>query len=172
MYASRILLQATVPEYCDASDMGKAAICLRTILSDLGFVQDNPTCLLINNTGAVFMVNAQAPTKRTRHVDIRYFGLLNWSHHAGQIEAKAISTDANISDSLASLTKATGEIKFHQHADIFMGKVPPTYVPRITNCVPVQRLHKFVVLQITPVQVPWKPFLLCIINSSAHRATT
>ena len=70
------------------------------------------------------MVEAQAPTKRTRHVDIRYFALLDWSR-TGQLAAVPIPTDLNISD---SMTKATGRIKFHQHADIYMGRVPPTYV--------------------------------------------
>ena len=70
------------------------------------------------------MVDAQSPTRRTRHVDIRYFALLEWSA-SGQIKAEAIPTEVNISD---SLTKATGRIKFHQHADIYMGRTPPSYV--------------------------------------------
>jgi hypothetical protein len=91
----------------------------------LGFQQSDPTTLLIDNTGAVFMVDAQAPTRRTRHVDIRYFALLQWSD-TGQIKATAIPTASNISD---SMTKRTGRIKFHQHADLFMGRIPPQYVP-------------------------------------------
>ena len=145
-YQKALALSSTEAEFVSASNTGKTATYLRTILSDLGFVPDDPTRLLIDNIGAVFMVDAQAPTKRTRHVDIRYFALLN-SSHTGQIKAKAIPTDANISD---SLTKATGRIKFHQHADIFMGKVPPTYVPRIVDQPKTHGLlHKFVVLPIT-----------------------
>ena len=145
-YQKAVALSSTEAEFVSASDTGKAAIYLRTILSDLGFAQTNPTRLLIDNTGAVFMVDAQAPTKRTRRVDIRYFALLNWST-TGQIKAKAIPTDANISD---SLTKATGRVKFHQHADIFMGRSPPTYVPRILDRpLPVQRINTFVVLPIS-----------------------
>jgi hypothetical protein len=78
-YQNAVALSSTEAEFVSASDTGKAAIYLRTILADLGFVQDNPTRLLIDNTGAVFMVDAKAPTKRTRHVDIRYFALLEWS---------------------------------------------------------------------------------------------
>ena len=100
-------------------------IYMRTLLSDLGFDQSNPTQLLIDNTGAVFMVDAQAPTKRTRHVDIRYFALLEWSA-SGQLKAEAISTEVNISD---AMTKALGRIKFHQFADIYLGRLPPAYVP-------------------------------------------
>ena len=104
------------------------------------------------------MVEAQAPTKRTRHVDIRYFALLQWSH-SGQLKAKAIPTDANISD---SLTKATGRIKFQQHADLYMGRSPPSYVPSTSTTSPqVRRIHTF-----STIPLPWKPSLLCIINSS------
>jgi hypothetical protein len=71
------------------------------------------------------MVDAQAPTRRTRHVDIRYFAILQLSE-TGQIKAKAIPTAHNISD---SMTKPTGRIKFHLHADLFMGQMPPSHVP-------------------------------------------
>ena len=108
-----------------ASDSGKYALYLRLLLTDLGFTQSNPTTLLIDNTGAVFMVDAQAPTRRTRHVDIQYFALLEWSE-TKQIKATSIPTATNISD---SMTKPTGRIKFHQHADLFMGRTPPEYVP-------------------------------------------
>ena len=63
------------------------------------------------------MVDAGAPTRRTRHVDIQYFALLEWSE-SGQIKAEAIpTTDENLSD---SMTKATGQIKFHHYADLYI----------------------------------------------------
>ena len=120
-YQKAVALSSTEAEFVAASDAGKRAIYMRTLLTDLGLLQENPTQLLIDNTGAVFMVDAGAPTKRTRHVDIRYFVLLEWSE-SGQIKAEAISTDMNISD---SMTKATGQIKFHQHVDLYMGRTPP-----------------------------------------------
>ena len=145
-YQKAIALSSTEAEFVAASDTGKATIYMRTILADLGFEQDNPTQLLIDNTGAVFMVDAQAPTKRTRHVDIRYFALLQWSN-SGQLKAEAIPTDANISD---SLTKATGRIKFHQHADQYMGRTPPSYVPRIPELAPhMRRINNFVALPVS-----------------------
>ena len=120
-YQKAIALSSTEAEFVSASDAGKYALYLRSLLTDLGFIQSDPTTLLIDNTGAV---DAQAPTRRTRHVDIRYFAILQWSE-TGQIKAKAIPT-AHISD---SMTKPTGHIKFYQHADLFMGRVPPSYVP-------------------------------------------
>ena len=64
------------------------------------------------------MVDSQAPTKRTRHVDIRYFALLQWQKDK-HLTVIPVPTADNISD---SLTKATGRIKFHQHTDIYMGR--------------------------------------------------
>ena len=72
--------------------------------------------------------HAQAPTTRcTQHVNIRYFALLQWSD-TGQVKATAIPTASNISD---SMTKSTGRIKFHQHADLFMGRFPPQMCHRL-----------------------------------------
>jgi hypothetical protein len=76
---------------------------------------------MIDTHGAVFMVSAQAPTKRTRHVEIRHFALLQWDED-DYLVATPIPTDLNPSD---SFTKATGRIKFHQHADIYMGRLSP-----------------------------------------------
>ena len=128
-------------------------IYMRTLLNDLGLTQNEPTTLMIDNTGAVLMVDAGAPTRRTRHVDIRYFALLEWSD-SGQLKAEAIPTDMNISD---SLTKATGRIKFHQHADIYVGRVPPHYVPleRLTHTTLTASLAQlFHVTSLRTVTVP------------------
>ena len=124
-FQKAVALSSTEAEFVSASDAGEHALYLRSILTDLGFIQSDPTTLLIDNTGAVFMVDAQAPTRRTRHVDIRYFALLQRSD-TGQVKAKSIPTTFNISD---WMTKPTGRIKFHQHADLFMGQMPPQYVP-------------------------------------------
>ena len=128
-YQKAVALSSTEAEFVSASEAGKMAIYMRTLLNDLGLTQREPTTLMIDNTGAVFMVDAGAPTRRTRHVDIRYFALLKWSD-SGQLKAEAIPTDMNISN---SLTKATGRIKFHQHADIYMGRVPPPLRPSGTT---------------------------------------
>ena len=122
-YQKAVALSSTEAEFVSASDTGKSALYVRSILDDLGFQQTSPTKLHIDNAGAVFMVSAQAPTKRTRHVDIRYFALLDWST-TKRLMAVTIPTDKNPSD---AFTKAVGRTKFHQHADSYMGRIPPTY---------------------------------------------
>jgi hypothetical protein len=124
-YQRAVALSSTEAEFVSASDAGKVALYIRSLLHDLGFEQHHPTTLRIDNQGALHTMTAGAPTKRTRHVDIRYFALLQWSE-TGQLTAESIPTAHNISD---SMTKATGRIKFHQHADLYMGRQPPSYVP-------------------------------------------
>lgn len=122
-FQQAVALSSTEAEFVSAADTGKMILYVRSILMDLGLLVDGPTDLHVDNSGAIFMINAQAPTKRTRHVDIRFFALLEWSA-SRQIMAVPIRTDKNLSD---SLTKPTGRIKFHQHADVYMGRIPPTY---------------------------------------------
>ena len=124
-YQRAVALSSTEAEFVSAADTGKQLLYVRSILSDLGLPLAGPTDLYVDdNTGAIFMIQAQAPTKRTRHVDITYFVLLHWSE-TQQLQAIPIKTDQNISD---SMTKPTGRIKFHQHADIYMGRISPSYV--------------------------------------------
>ena len=123
-YQKAVALSSTEAEFVSASETGKMILYARSLLQDLGFAQSTPTQLHVDNTGTLFMIDAQAPTKRTRHVDIRYFALLDWSN-TGQLSAHPIPTDLVISD---GMTKALGRIKFHQHADVFMGRIPPSYV--------------------------------------------
>jgi hypothetical protein len=94
---------------------------LRSLLKDLGFEQPNPTHMNQDNRETIHMANAQAPTRHCRHIDIRYFASLQWVED-GHFIFVPVPTDLNVSD---SLTKATGRIKFHQYADIYMGRMPP-----------------------------------------------
>ena len=120
-YQPAIALSSTEAEFVAASDTGKSILYLRSLLSELGFPLTFPTPLLVDNRGALYMVESQAPTKRTRHVDIRYFALLQWQQQK-LLTVIPVPTANNISD---SLTKATGRIKFHQHTDIYMGRSRP-----------------------------------------------
>jgi hypothetical protein len=117
-YQPAIALSSTEAEFVAASDTGKSILYLRSLLHQLGYLPPTPTPMLVDNRGALYMVDSQAPTKRTRHVDIRYFALLQWQKDKHLLVIPVPTAD-NISD---SLTKATGRIKFHQHTDIYMGR--------------------------------------------------
>ena len=74
------------------------------------------------------MATAGQPTKRTRHMDIKYFALQNWIDE-DLIALKHIATHDNESD---AMTKNLGRTLFYRHIDYIMGKTLPTYVKSTT----------------------------------------
>ena len=80
------------------------------------------------------MGNAQQPTRRTRHMDIRKLVLKDWVQHDLLI-MKRINTCDNYSD---SLTKPLGRQLFHRHNDYILGKIPPPYISKVMS---LQRLN-------------------------------
>jgi hypothetical protein len=136
-YQPTVALSSTEAEFAAAADAGKAALYLRSILHELGVDQLLPTVIYEDNNGARLMTNAQQPTRRTRHVELKQFAVLQWVEDE-QIIFGDIGTTNNISD---SLTKQTGRTKFHQHHDILMGRLRPAYArhthsdhPSISKC--------------------------------------
>lgn len=77
-----------------------------------------------DNNGALMMANAGQPTKRTRHIDIRHFALLDWVEQ-DLVILERIDTDKNPAD---ALTKALARILFHRHYDVLMGREVPWHV--------------------------------------------
>jgi hypothetical protein len=61
-----------------ACDAGKICLFVRSVLHDLGVPQEAASVLYEDNEGAIGMENAQKPTQRTRHMDIRYFAITEW----------------------------------------------------------------------------------------------
>jgi hypothetical protein len=118
-YQPIVALSSTEAEFAAAADAGKAALYLRSILQELGVEQLLPTVIYEDNNGARLMTNAQQPTRRTRHVELKQFAVLQWVEDE-QIIFGDIGTAYNISD---SLTKQTGRTKFHQHHDLLMGRL-------------------------------------------------
>jgi hypothetical protein len=106
------------------ADARKAALHLRSLPSDVGFVQNFPTETQADDWGGMQMATAQQPTRRTRHVDMKQF-ILQWS------EEDLISfTDCPSSLLMAdSMTKQTGRTKFYEHMDVIMGRRRPKCSP-------------------------------------------
>jgi hypothetical protein len=75
------------------------------------------------------MANAQQPTRRTRHMDIKKFALLDWVEQDLLI-LKSISTAENAAD---GLTKPLAKQLFYRHADTILGKRVPDFVLRIIS---------------------------------------
>ena len=117
-------MSSTEAEFTAAAEAGKYILYVRSILEEIGLPQQSATVLYEDNQGALLMANAQQPTKRTRHMDIKTFVLQQWVER-DLIRLKRISTSDNYSD---VLTKATGRTLFHRHMNYILGKIPPAYI--------------------------------------------
>jgi hypothetical protein len=118
-----IAQSSTEAEFTNMVDAGKAAVYLRWILEEIGIIMKAPTPILADNQGAVKLANAHQPTRRTRHVEMKHFIILQWTDDKF-IDFVHTSTDENYSD---SLSKPTGRTKFYEHTDVFMGRRKPAY---------------------------------------------
>jgi deoxyuridine 5'-triphosphate nucleotidohydrolase len=128
-YQDTIALSTTEAEFAAACDAGKCILYVRSILDEINLPQERASTLFIDNNGALMMGNAQQPTRRTRHVELKKFALLDWVQHDLMI-MKRISTSDNCSD---GLTKQTAKQLFYRHFDYILGKCIPQYVTYITT---------------------------------------
>ena len=123
---------STEAEFMAACDTGKMILYVRSVLWDLHIPQEAATLLYEDNDGCTAMGNAQKPTTRTRHIDIKYFSLCDWVERDLMI-LERIDTSINMAD---HLTKALQPTLFHRHADYLLGHIPPTYSPLLRDLVP------------------------------------
>ena len=123
-YHETIALSSTEAEFVALCDAGKVVLYARSILNYLKVSQDNATVLFEDNRGALLMAQQRKPTKRTRHMDIKYFAVSDWVER-DLITVTAIPTAENVSD---AFTKQTPRILFYRHYDRLMGRVVPSYV--------------------------------------------
>ncbi|KAL7489869.1 hypothetical protein ACHAW6_016196 [Cyclotella cf. meneghiniana] len=120
-----VALSSTEAEFMAACDTGKMILFIRSILWDLGIPQQAATILYEDNDACTAMANAQKPTTRTRHMDIRYFALAEWVEHDLMI-LERINTSINMAD---HMTKILDRTLFYRHVDYIMGHIPPLYSP-------------------------------------------
>ena len=116
---------STEAEFMAACDTGRTILYIRSILWDLDIPQEAATLLYEDNDGCTAMGNAQKPTTRTRHIDIKFFTLCDWVERDLMLLDR-IDTSINMAD---HLTKALQPTLFHRHADFLLGHVPPNYSP-------------------------------------------
>ena len=107
----------------EASDTGKLMLFVRSIMYDLGIPQGAASILYEDNDACTAIGNAQKPTNRTRHIDIRYFSLCDWIER-DLVVLERIDTTQNMSD---HFTKQLNPILFARHTDYVMGRIPPEY---------------------------------------------
>jgi hypothetical protein len=120
-----VALSSTEAEFMAACNVGRMSLFIRSILRDLDIPQEAATIAYEDNDGCTAMGNAQKPTARMRHIDIKYFALCDWVER-DLIRLERIDTSINISD---HLTKSLTRILFHRHADYLLGHIPSKYSP-------------------------------------------
>ena len=123
-----VALSSTEAEFAAASEAGKMILYLRSILDEINVPQENATTLYEDNDGALLMANAGQPTRRTRHIEIRQFALLDWVERDLLLLMEIASPD-NCAD---PFTKPVGKTAFWKHYDILMGRKVPKFVEKRT----------------------------------------
>ena len=92
-----------------AYDTREMILFVQSVLWDLGIPQEATTVLYDDNGACTAMGNAQKPTPRTRHMDIKYFSICEWVDRDLML-LECIDTKLNLSD---HLTKGLTCALFH-----------------------------------------------------------
>jgi ribonuclease HI len=108
---------STEAEFLAAVIAAKHGKYLRATLKELGFPQDGPTPICEDNMSAIQMINAKAPTERSRHIDIQFFAIQDWKE-AQEFVMRHFPCIINPSD---DLTKPLGWVLHARHARRMMG---------------------------------------------------
>ena len=122
-FQATISLSTTEAEFIAACERAKVLLYIRSILDDIGVSQHEATTIYENNEGARLMANCGQPTRRTRHMDTKYFAIQHWVD-MDLLVLKRIGTADNESD---AMTKNVGRTLFYRHMDYLMGKLIPDY---------------------------------------------
>ncbi len=120
-----IATSSTKSEFMAAYKLGKMLLYVRSILWDLNVPQEAASLLYKDIDACTAMANAQKPTSRTRHMDIRYHVPCKWVER-DIIVMERVETMINEAD---PFTKLLSWVLFHRHIDYIMGHVPPEYSP-------------------------------------------
>jgi hypothetical protein len=118
-----VALSSTEAKFMAACDVGRMSLFVRSILWDLDIPQEAATLAYEDYNGCTAMANAQKPTTRTHHIDIKFFALCDWVER-DLIRLERIDTSTNIAN---HLTKSLSKNLSQCHSDFLLGHVPPTY---------------------------------------------
>ena len=155
-YQNIVAQSSTEAEFIAAAEAGRYILYLRTIMKEIGLPQHYATVMYEDNNGALLMARAGQPTKRTKHIDTRYFALQNWVE-TDLLTFQRINTTDNSAD---AMTKATARTLFYRHNDHIMGRIVPNYVkyistPEMNNCESNTTVHHIMALALNIYQNQW-----------------
>ena len=122
-YQDIVAQSTSEAEFIAAAETGKQILYNRSILDAIGLPQEQATTLYQDNQGALMMANAQKPTKRSKHMDIRHFALQDWVN-CDLLTLRRITTAENYSD---CMTKPLPRNLLYRHLDYIQGRIVPEY---------------------------------------------
>ena len=113
-----VALSSTESELYTACESAKNGKYVRSAMHHLGFNLSAPTKIYEYNAATIAVSNNERATKRSRHVDLRHFVIIEWAKNGG-IVLISTSTSDNPSD---ELTKPLGNILHSRHSDTSLEK--------------------------------------------------
>ena len=125
-------------EFMAACQAGNMILFVRNVLWDIGVSPSVATLLYEDNDACTAMANARKPTSRTRHMDIKFNVLCEWTER-DLILLRRVDTAINMAD---HFTKQLGPTLFHRHIDYIMGHVPPSYSSRFRTITGSSKKHQ------------------------------
>lgn len=133
-YQKTVANSSSEAELMSASKEGKTVLYIRSVLDEILVLQRDATVLFKDNLGTVNMSHADHPTKWARHMDIKFFSLLDWVE-SDLLLLEPIEMAKNHSD---LMTKSLRRILFHHHVDVLMGRIISDWVsieePDLCSC--------------------------------------
>ena len=107
-------------ELCATADAYKSVAYFRNLLGTMGYVQDAPSTMFVDNQSAISVCKSKMSMWRNRHVPIRYF-MCRGAIDDGELIMKWVSTDLNMAD---LFTKSLGFELFVKHRGKMTAEVP------------------------------------------------
>lgn len=105
---SCVSLSTTEAEYIAACLAVKESIWIRKLLHDVGYINDNPTTIYIDNQSAIKLVKNPEFHCRTKHIDVK-FHFIREKYDNKEIDVEYICTRDQIAD---LFTKALPKERF------------------------------------------------------------
>ena len=124
-----VAMSSTEAEFMETSVAGRMMLFCQSVMWDLGVPQCAATVGYEDNDACTSMAMAKKPTPRTRHIDIKYHVICQWTEQ-DLIKLERVASALNIAD---IFTKQLGPLLFRRHCDYLMGRVPPQYSIHFRN---------------------------------------
>ena len=111
-----VSLSSTESEYIAAATAVQQIKWCRALLRDLGFPQKSPTIVLEDNQACIKMIENEALTQRSKHIDIKYHYIRD-EQRKGEVKFEYVPSEDNLAD---LFTKPLSAIRFNTLRDRFM----------------------------------------------------